>query len=129
MRPQDTFDAIVRGHRALRKFVQKALSDIETEALHSDLRELRGMLPVHFDFEERAGGFLERIRTGIPAGEAEVDLLRAEHDAFRVDIEEIIADLGGDQAELRGRIRDFATRLRDHEQKERTWGSQITLWR
>ena len=120
MRPQDTFDVIVHAHRVLRRFVDRGLSDQSGDTLRGDLEALSVSLPVHFEFEERSGGFLTQIQVNGAATPQTVQRLIDEHRELLRVLDELLA---ADDTSLRDRIRAFATQLRDHEQEERRLGA------
>jgi hypothetical protein len=117
-RPQDKFDVIVSAHRVLRRFIAPALSDLDITELKGDLRKLAASLPTHFDFEEQTNGFVAQIRQR--HGDSAADQLIAEHREFLRTVHELLDPTASD--DIRERIRQLATDLRQHELRERLLG-------
>jgi len=117
-RPQDTFDVIVSAHRVLRRFIARALSDVDIADLGDDLRRLAAALPTHFDFEERKDGFVDQIRRR--HGDAAADQILAEHRGFIRTLNALLERTPA--TDRRERVRRLATDLRRHELRERILG-------
>jgi hypothetical protein len=109
--------SVDRAHAVIREFVRQAGS-AAGEDPRALVALLRHTLPAHFAFEERAGGFLERLEQhGVPA--LRVDRLRGEHREFLDRLERLEAAVArGEDASTE--LAALAARLREHEWLEST---------
>lgn len=121
MRPQDVFDRIVASHREIREILA-ALEEGSAAAMEPAFARLGPLLEEHFAYEERLGGFHDRIADLPPEGARIADGFLAEHGALLHEYVHALHVLrnGSDGVAL---VRDFAAHLSDHERRESEWAA------
>ena len=120
---QSTFDAIVQAHRVVREATDAILQAQEREGALAALGQLADILPEHFAWEERPGGYFEHIERTWTDGRRLVQALRSEHQSLLRDLEDLSARPPEDTAFLDD-ARTFSRRLRAHERKEARLGAE-----
>lgn len=122
---QRTFDDIVTAHRAVRTFVERALSTDDSALLLPHMERMCDLLPEHFAYEEQDGGFLEQIGQTSPGGRSHVAILCAEHRRFETEVPALVRAIQAGDPSALDRVRAFAEDIREHERLEAVLGGLI----
>jgi len=107
-------DLVLDAHATIRHCL-RSMKGGDPDALREGIDRLSTILPVHFAYEERPGGFFARIARR--SGSELADRLRAQHTDLLTALKDV-ASCDLTQADARDRAKRFASDLAEHEAEE-----------
>jgi len=121
---QSTFDHIVRGHRIVQEATARILDSTDLEEVGRQLEGLAEVLPDHFSYEERPGGYFDHLRDHLPDGTSKrLAQLTHDHRFMEGELQDLLEEgARGDPSWLEWAHR-FARHLREHEAAEAGLGA------